>query len=152
MLQLIQEKEIGLIEEIENKLSKELTYLDSKRSTNQKGIENIEAFQRSWHGLGETTDLQILSNIEFLVGESEKACLDPKVVKFNTPIPKIERSLEFQNMSKNFISNMHRVDSETEIKPEREIKSIRESRNFTNDFQKEKVTQRINTRMVTVQK
>ena len=54
----------------------------------------INEFQSSWNKLGELSDEQLLIDIDGSYKEAEKALCEPKPIKINQVIPKVNKDTE----------------------------------------------------------
>lgn len=70
----------------------------------------IDQFQASWNKLGELTDEQLLMDINDSYREAEKALCEPKQIKINQVITKVNKDTEIAQLTKYLLNSANQVN------------------------------------------
>lgn len=70
----------------------------------------ISEFQSSWNKLGELTDEQLLVDINGSYKEAEKALCEPKPIKINQVIPRVNKDTEIAQLTKFLLNSANQVN------------------------------------------
>jgi hypothetical protein len=70
----------------------------------------IEQFQTSWNKLGDLSDEQLLMDINNSHKEAEKALAEPKTIKTNQVITKVNKDTEIAQLTKFILNSANQVN------------------------------------------
>lgn len=90
-------------------MQKEIKYLGNREKDGQNQLNVIDQFQASWNKLGELADEQLLMDINNSHREAEKALVEPKAIKTNQVIAKVNKDTEIAQLTKYLLNSANQV-------------------------------------------